>query len=167
MTTATHTVVGYLIAKLWIHAGILPASLEPQIIGVSILAANAPDVDALAIWRGFKHRVRSPFHKPIIWAALLVPLLAYAHLSDLTFIYSYLMMILLGVFSHFVLDSIDFSPGITWFWPVSRKSYSIWKRDIPTAKNYRDAIAQIRKNPMMLVDLAFSIAVYFISRGGR
>jgi membrane-bound metal-dependent hydrolase YbcI (DUF457 family) len=167
MTTATHTAVGYLIAKLWIHSGILPASLEPQIIGVAILAANAPDFDALAVWRGFKHRVRSPFHKPILWAALIIPLLLYTHLADLTFQYSYLMMIQLAVFSHFILDSIDFSPGITWFWPFDRRSYTIWKRKVPTAKSYADAIAQIRKNPMMLVDLAFSLAVYFLSRGGR
>jgi hypothetical protein len=167
MTTPAHAAIGYFIAKTFIHAGIIPPSLEPHAITFAMVAANAPDFDGIVIWRVLKHRVGSPLHLPMFWLVMLAPFMLYQTLSGEPKLLGFTLLVFICVLSHFICDTIDYSYGIAWLWPFSNKHYHIWKKYHPVAPNLKIYIRQFRKNPMLIAEMALSLAAYFVYRGGR
>ncbi len=167
MTTLSHTAAGYLIARSFIHAGLIPPGFENHATTIAILAANAPDVDAFALWRAYKHRVGSVFHAPLFWALILIPYALWWHIHYDHIKYIYALLSITGIFSHFVMDTMDFSPGIAWFWPLSKRQFRVWKKYLPVPTNILTGIAMYRKNPTLILEAVLSVATYFVMRGGR
>lgn len=125
MTTPTHIAVGYFIARGFAHGGILPDTNSTYLL--SMMFANAPDIDALFIYRPlYSHRdnMYSLSHYPISWLALwCVVYLIFWTLSP-NFL-GYIIMCGISISSHFILDSIDIFEGIAWLGPWIKTKFSI------------------------------------------
>lgn len=130
-----HIAAGYLVgsALLKFANPALDQHQQFSILGWSMFWAFAPDLDVFYYF--LKNRTmliagntpanhrRYLTHVPVLWlvAGLLVcflaPSLKYFSLS-----------LILGSFSHFFLDSIDY--GIMWLWPFSSKVYALKNREV-------------------------------------
>jgi hypothetical protein len=127
-----HVAAGYLAAYSFVK--IVKPALEPSQINQLILWSTffsfAPDLDwfwAFArekafIVKDFKQNDHRKFysHAPLPWLA--TGLLIY-FLSSNEFVKYFGLMLWLGSWTHFVLDSIEY--GIMWLWPFSSKVYAL------------------------------------------
>lgn len=115
MSTPTHLLVGASIAKA---AALMGAPAAPEhILAIAMIAAVAPDIDILVYGYGTKHHA-SILHKPVIWASLF----SVAYAANAVFALPYanaLSIAAIGVLSHFILDTGNYSQGVQWLWPFS------------------------------------------------
>ncbi len=105
-----------------------------QLLALGALFGFSPDLDMFAAFAKIKswtiqsdkidHR-KFISHAPFVW--LVAGLLIY-FLSDSTFIQYVGLLVWLGGWSHFVLDS--FGHGIRWFWPFSKRLFALKDVDV-------------------------------------
>jgi hypothetical protein len=126
-----HLASGYLVAKALLK--VVPYHLtqaqQNTTVQLGMLAAVVPDVDmfyAFAKVKGITFKDNSTNHRafvthaPIIWLAASATWFA---LAPDPYQKTLAIMLLVGTWTHFLLDSIDY--GIMWLWPFSAKVYSI------------------------------------------
>lgn len=165
MTTPTHVAIGYFIARGFATSGLLPDTNSTYLL--SMMFANAPDIDAIIITRRlYAHRENfySLSHFPATWAVLFsFALLVITNQAPQYLMY--LSLCAISVFSHFILDSFDLFEGISWFGPWIKKPFSFIRLLTPPTNNTEWTILY-RNHWLFYVELlicllAFSIA--FIS----
>ncbi len=126
-----HVAAGYLAAYGFLK--IAKPSLEPfqlnQLILWGMFFSFAPDLDTFLVF--FKEKAfifKDPnkndhkkflSHAPLVW--LIVGLLIY-FLGSSEFVKYFGLMLWLGSWTHFALDSIEY--GVMWLWPFSHKLYA-------------------------------------------
>ncbi len=123
MSTPTHLLVGASIAKA---AALMGAAAAPEhIFAIAMISAVAPDIDILAYGYGTKHHA-SLLHKPVVWTGLFAVI--FATNAALALPYSHTILIAaIGVLSHFILDTGNYSEGVQWLWPLSAKVVHFFK----------------------------------------
>ena len=133
MVLPGHLAAGYLVTKLFISA------FEPTLTGsetitlyiVGILAGILPDIDIayhIIQYLNKSHRIKNSHreyitHTPIFWLIISVVLTAVGYLINLDLIKYLGCVILLGTWSHLVLDSLE--SGVMWLWPVSHYRFAL------------------------------------------
>jgi hypothetical protein len=110
---------------------VLKSEATPATLGLSALIGLLPDLDSLAAFvlnrsQPFKNRLRHhrfPTHTPLFY--LLLTLL-------LWLVGSPREAVLFGVLSlgHLFLDSWGTDDGIMWLWPLSRRQFSLFPRNL-------------------------------------
>lgn len=131
-----HVAAGFLVAKGLLN--ITKPPLDPyqinNLMWWGVFFGFAPDLDtfiAFALEKSFtvnkqQNNHRKFFsHAPIIW--LIIGLMIF-FLAHSTYIKCIGLLVWLGSWSHFLLDSIDY--GIMWLWPFNKKVYALRNREI-------------------------------------
>lgn len=128
-----HAAAGYLIVFLILkmfHSTLLTQSQINVLYIIGMIAAIIPDLDTYVMF--YKHKSmklqRNDSHRKYISHTLpfwfIVSILIF--LFTQTFFGLYIsLVVFLGALSHLIGDSIEY--GIMWFWPFSKKQYSIHK----------------------------------------
>ncbi len=131
MLPSGHIAAGYLVAEAALL--ILKPDLSPaersQILFWGAFFGFVPDMDIFYAFykaKGFilpkkeiNHRVYLT-HRPFVW--LVVSAALYPFAIGSAFAQVFLLMVWLGTWSHFILDS--FKVGVMWLWPVSSTFYA-------------------------------------------
>lgn len=163
MTTFTHTAIGYFIARGFATTGILPDVNSTYLL--SMLFANAPDIDAMMINRRlYTHRENfySLSHHPISW--LILSLAAFGISFYLPPLFrEYVIMAAIALFSHFLLDSFDIFDGIAWLGPFRKTKFSFVTLSLSLPLTNTEWSTLYRKHWLFYVEciiciLAFAIA---------
>ena len=129
-----HFASGYLAAKALLR--VVPYHFTPAqqhgLIEFGVLAGALPDVDMFYSFfkvsgitfkdDSINHR-RFVSHAPIVWLVLGLVLFLVARSP---YYKTMAIMLWLGAWIHFLLDSIDY--GIMWLWPFSTKIYAIYNK---------------------------------------
>ncbi len=126
-----HIAAGYLVAQEFIS--VTKPQLDPFHIKALLFAGMflgfAPDLDFFyAFWKVKSFTIQNDeinhrhflSHAPVVW--LVAGFLIY-FLSTSVFFKSLGLLVWLGSWSHFALDSMQY--GIMWFWPFSNKTYAV------------------------------------------
>jgi hypothetical protein len=124
-----HLAGGYLATKtLVLLTNPVVSSNEITILFfVGLIASIVPDADLIAFF--FEHKStkpnkieshrKYPTHAPFFWFIVSLFFVASGYASGSVFIQYIGWSVLVGSWSHFVLDSIE--GGIMWLWPFSKK----------------------------------------------
>lgn len=132
MLPSGHVAAGYLtgLALLKITNPDLPPAQISQLLYWAAFFGFAPDLDEF--WFFFKnkaflvspdvekHHRQYPSHAPVLWLAAGLLIYFFASSDYVKFIG---LLLWLGSFSHFLLDSIEH--GIMWLWPFSTKLFAV------------------------------------------
>jgi len=141
-----HIAAGYLTAKALLHFthSSLPTVQQNQLLLWGMLFGFIPDIDTFIAFAREKawfvknqdnnHR-KFITHAPVIWLAMGLIVVAVApnvYWKDVG------LLLWLGSWSHFILDSIQY--GIMWLWPFSNRIYAFKDREtqyikVDTLKN--------------------------------
>ena len=132
MLPSGHFAAGYLISTALVKMteANLSVSQSNIVILVGILGAIAPDIDLIYYFiRKKKGKLRKDeshrfylTHAPLLW--LLLGLGIYS-VGKNDFWQMIGLVVWIGSWSHFILDSIEF--GVPWFWPLSKKLIALKK----------------------------------------
>jgi membrane-bound metal-dependent hydrolase YbcI (DUF457 family) len=154
MTTPTHILVGISIARIATHFGLVPDSVQTYMI--SAISANIPDLDVLKYGINPAHH-KSLLHKPFIWFVLITLLTVSALTPYPILSIPELWLFSIGLFSHFILDTGNYTEGVQWFWPFSTHVYHYFKliQKPDTAKKVFNVFI---KSSQIKMDLAVSTA---------
>jgi hypothetical protein len=152
MTTATHTATGFLIVKTMDLLGLIPPDLKTVAYTVGMITANMPDFDILFNFRISGHR-ESVFHAPIFWLLVLVPVFGVAIFYDLAAVFLLVFISFLCILSHFILDTSDYSQGISWLRPFTRTKYSFNQRKFRHTNGARDLLRDYLHRPHLIIDI--------------
>lgn len=147
MLPSGHIAAGYLVAEaiLQIAKPALSHSQNVHLLWWGAFFGFTPDLDMFyAFWRakGFtlpRKEVNHRFyltHRPMVWlaASLLIWLFATS-----PFWKTFALVVWLGSWSHFILDSLRV--GVMWLWPFSNKFYALYKpgeREGTSRKSFYD-----------------------------
>ena len=127
-----HLALGYLATKLFLVNSLLTLSTSEIniLILLGMLAALLPDLDLIPFF--LKHRSmklqknkshrRIWSHAPLLWAFILI---IGAFFTTSTFAFFICLAILIGSWSHFIGDSIEY--GVYWLWPFSSQKFYLHK----------------------------------------
>ncbi|MFA6295551.1 MAG: metal-dependent hydrolase [Candidatus Paceibacterota bacterium] len=116
------------------HASFSP--LQTSILyTIGIIAGEIPDIDLLFFYLEYrKDKIHKIFnhryyitHTPALWLAISLLTIIFGLIFNSVFTIFIGLTILIGSWSHFVLDSIEY--GIRWIWPISNRRFFI--RDVP------------------------------------
>ena len=134
-----HIAAGFLTAKAFLHFAHpeLTSQQQNNLLWWGMFFGFAPDLDyflAFAREKAFKisdfeknsHR-RFLTHAPVLW--LIAGLLIYFSAQS-AFYKMFGLLVWLGSWSHFLLDSLEY--GVMWLWPLSGKYYGL--RKVPHVK---------------------------------
>ncbi len=127
ITFPSHVAGGYLGYRLSTDVlKVFPQS--DLLLATAILGAVIPDIDAL-----FYHDLRdhhdSWLHYPVFWIILIGSLLLVNQVGRII-IPEYILSFIIGLTSHFLLDWLSARmAGMKLFFPLSRKSYSLFPLD--------------------------------------
>jgi membrane-bound metal-dependent hydrolase YbcI (DUF457 family) len=152
MTPATHTAVGFLIVKTLDTFGVIPPEIKREAYAIGIFAANLPDFDIL-YFRKIKGHRDSLFHAPIFWLLITLSLFLFSISFRLSIVYLLTLIFFLGLFSHFILDSIDSSHGIPWLGPFKKNKYSINEKKFKRTENSENLLQQYLHHPNLIIDI--------------
>lgn len=164
MITITHMCAGYLIAEGLGSLGLIPRDKQFQMTMVSILAANLPDMDAVVRLKIANHRSGTPGHYPLFWLMLITigfSLIKISHLPQLT---PFLGVTFIGIFSHFIMDSLDITTGIQWLAPFVRKEYSFFEVHPSGASNLKEMILFYRNKKIFYAEVSVWIFTLIVWR---
>lgn len=132
MLPSGHVAGGYLVGIAFSELFLKEKNLELQnfFIVATIFFSFAPDLDSF--WYFFKNRSflvsagndkknhrQYLSHAPVLWLLISLSFLLIPNSEYLKYLG---FAILLGSWSHFILDSLNY--GIMWFWPFSYKLYA-------------------------------------------
>lgn len=131
-----HVAGGYLTAAIFLKltGPALTSHQVQQLLLMGAFFGFAPDLDMFYAFKKVKgftipkdkisHRTFYS-HAPLVW---LVLGLSISFFATTTFMRYVGLIVWLGAWSHFVLDSIEY--GIMWLWPLNRKLYALKDRAI-------------------------------------
>jgi hypothetical protein len=162
MTTITHLCTGYLFAQILQSQGIIPDGMYHSITVVSMIAANAPDFDVIAIRKIMHHRT-SVMHVPLYWAIGFIAAGIFAALTHNRSAALYIIVSGINVIMHFLMDSVAIGHGIRWLFPFSKKQFGIIFGT--PSETVREFIRNFFKYPIVIGEIALWIATYFVKRG--
>jgi hypothetical protein len=148
MVLPGHLSGGYLATRALLslsHAAFTPGqTLALYIIGT--LAGDGPDIDLL--WYSFRHRIlgskveddhrRYVTHAPFLWLIACLIIVGIGWLCGSVFTEFIGWVILVGSWSHLILDSIEH--GVMWLWPLSSKLYFLREVNEPEVPGQRGSI---------------------------
>jgi len=120
MTTPTHLLIGTVIAKAALLTG-APVNAQ-HIYTVAIVSASIPDIDVLYYGVNPQHH-KSLLHKPIFWVSLFILWFGVKQYILVSASSSLLTLISIGLWSHFLLDTGNYTTGVQWLWPFSKKIF--------------------------------------------
>jgi len=123
MSTPTHLLIGAVIAKTAMLYGF--SDTPQQTYLVSLFSSVLPDIDVVTYGYGPQHH-KSLFHKPFFWGCIIVFLFIFQALFGLIPLND-IYLISLALFSHFILDTGNYTEGVQWFWPLSKKTIHFFK----------------------------------------
>ena len=107
-------------------SAVFDVDLSSQLILLGIIFSLLPDIDMLGYLSPKLRRVfgkhREITHFPIIYIPLVI-------LVWVLFGQMWAIFMLVGVFIHFLHDTIWMGPGIKWFWPKSEKLFKYFAQD--------------------------------------
>ena len=134
-----HIAAGFLTAKALLHFAHpgLTQSQQTHLLWWGTFFGFAPDLDNFvafakvrALWykKGVDNTIHRKFytHLPILW--LITGLLIY-FCAQSPYYKTFGLLVWLGSWSHFVLDSIDLY-GIMWLWPFNKQIWALKNRGI-------------------------------------
>ena len=144
MVLPGHLSAGYLITRAVLaqSAAIFSPTQILILYAIGILSGELPDVDLIWFnWVHFWRKVRNPkyqkhtldshrdyfSHAPLLWLVITGLIMAVGYLASSPFTEFTGLLILLGTWSHFALDSIE--AGIMWLWPFSHRRFALHKVD--------------------------------------
>lgn len=166
MTIPSHIAVGYMLARGFMAAHLIPSNLVPYVYGVSIVSANFPDMDAVLFKKIYDHRKNSPFHYPFTWWVMYMTTIILLVAEHQRFLLPLVYLSIAGTLSHFLLDTLGVNAGICWFAPFYKKEYSFLKlRKKPV--NVKEWILHYITNPVMIVEVTLwitGLTVFFVNR---
>ena len=134
MVLPGHLAGGYISATIIFNSVNYPFSVNELTLLylIGILAGELPDLDlaifylAKKIFKTTKTTHRDfVTHLPIFWIIISAIIFSVGYLVGSIFITTSSILILTGVFSHFILDSVDY--GIQWLRPFSQRRFCIFK----------------------------------------
>jgi membrane-bound metal-dependent hydrolase YbcI (DUF457 family) len=136
-----HIAVGYLAATAYesIFHPAISISQSKNLLWIGASSGFIPDIDMffaflkVGAWRIDEKKAdhRSYLtHRPILWLLLVLIIFFVGKSIYSVYIQSIAIVIFLGTYSHFILDSLDSGTGIKWLWPFSDKLYTIKNNDI-------------------------------------
>ena len=132
-----HIAAGYLTAKALLHFThpALTAVQQNQLVWWGMFFGFAPDLDnfiSFAREKSFTVRDQEKNnhrqflgHAPILW--LIAGLIIY-FTSSSEYFKTFGLLVWLGSWSHFILDSIEY--GIMWLWPFNKQKWALKDRGI-------------------------------------
>lgn len=165
-----HIATGYLVAKTVLHFGPKFTLQQTHILlALGAFFGFAPDLDMLyEFWQVKRlelydddpsHR-EYVSHAPVLW---LIAGLAIYFLARDPF-YKYMgLMVWLGSWSHFALDTIQH--GVMWLWPYSKETYALKDRNLKSHLRERGFFAywlEFLKFYATKVTLSFTIEICLI-----
>jgi len=162
MTTITHICTGYLISHYAYSIGLISPEMLPTATTISILAANGPDFDVVAIKKILNHR-RSPLHVPVYWFIAFILAELFVKISGNKIMETYLLLIGINVLIHFLMDSIAIGHGIRWLAPFVQKDFGIIFGN--PSKNVKTFMKNFFRYPIVAGEVLLWIATLFIMRG--
>lgn len=162
MTTITHICTGYLVSQYAYSLGLISPEMLPTITTISILAANGPDFDAVAIRKMLNHR-RSPLHVPFYWFFAFAIAGLIIKLTGNKIAATYLLISGINVLLHFLMDSISVGHGIRWFAPFIQKEFGIIF-GIPS-EDVKTFIKNFFRYPIVACEALFWIATFLVHQG--
>lgn len=153
MLPTGHIAAGYLTAEALLHfahPAVTPEQ-KTQLLWWGVFWGFAPDIDVfyyffsnktlLVAGGGSKKDHRSYLsHAPILW--LIAGLLIYFFAGSIYLKYIGLLL-WLGSWSHFLLDSIDY--GIMWLWPFDKKIYALFNQNVKRPVSEKNFFAHVWK----------------------
>lgn len=160
MTTFTHTAIGYFIARGFATTGILPDVNSTYLL--SMLFANAPDIDAIMINRRlYTHRENfyAISHYPVSWLILSIAAFGISFSQPPLFT-TYVVMSSVALFSHFLLDSFDIFDGIAWLGPFIKTKFSFVPRNASNPLTNREWSTLYRKHWLFYVECVICILAF-------
>jgi len=157
MTTPTHLLLGLVIGKISILAGI---HADPQVVyTLGAVSALIPDIDIVYYGLGVNHH-QSLLHKPFVWFTGLLFVALYFIIMHETILLSYVIIFSLGVLSHFLLDMGNYTEGVRWLWPISRKSFHLFPL-AKQAKQWKKRFTIFTHHPAFLFEGTILISSLF------
>lgn len=133
MVLPGHLAGGYLATRALLsltHATFSSTKTTALLI-IGTLAGDGPDIDLF--WYSFKHRVLKSqvkddhreyvSHAPLLWLAVCLVIALIGLLVGSVFTEFIGLAILVGSWSHLILDSVEH--GVMWLWPLSSKLFSV------------------------------------------
>jgi membrane-bound metal-dependent hydrolase YbcI (DUF457 family) len=133
-----HVAAGFLTAKALLNIAQpeLPQHQLTELIWWGMFFSFAPDLDNFVAYakikswwykRGMDGSMHRQFysHVPLIW---LIPSLIIYFVAESEYVKYVGLMMLVGSFSHFILDSIEF--GVPWLWPFNKEVWALKDRGV-------------------------------------
>jgi membrane-bound metal-dependent hydrolase YbcI (DUF457 family) len=162
MTTPTHICTGYLIAQYVYSVGLISPEMLPAVTTVSILAANAPDFDVVAIRKMLNHR-KSPLHVPFYWFTAFAVTGLIIKITGNRIAATYVSIIGINVLIHFLMDSISVGVGIRWLAPFRQKDFGIiFGKPSESVKSF---MKNFFRYPIVYAEALFWAATYLVRLG--
>lgn len=181
MVLPGHLAGGYIAATALL--ALSHAALSPHetlgIIVIGTLAGEAPDIDLA--WFSFKHLILKSrdkddhrnyvTHAPAVWLLISLVIAGAGFLAGSLFIEFIGWAVLVGSWSHFILDSIEH--GVMWLWPFSKKRFCLIKhaeKEEPESRGsvgyyWRFITKDYPKTATMYVEIAVTvIAIWMLMR---
>lgn len=160
MTPSGHAGAAIVTAYV-IERCVFKSEASPVTLGLAAVASLLPDLDSLIVLARRRKRFlerklchhRYLTHTPLFYLALtlLVWLAGAPHAAAL-----------LGVltFEHLLLDSWATDDGIMWLWPLSRRQFSLFRRDLHSGGAYgrRFYRRHVRCWPIMVPEVALLLS---------
>ena len=129
-----HIAAGYLLVDTYekIFKPVLSAKQKNVLPWLGAFFGFVPDLDMFVAFfhnKSFTIQEEKSEHReyythyPILWLIASLITMIFSSISKNVFGFTVGIAILLGTWSHFLLDSIDSSVGIKWFWPFKNSYY--------------------------------------------
>jgi membrane-bound metal-dependent hydrolase YbcI (DUF457 family) len=139
MVLPGHLAGGYLASKLIVYLfpnallGGLTTPESTALTIIAILASELPDLDLIRFYfeqkKNGKARIKDHreyfSHAPSFWLFISATIALFGFYLNDEFIKSISVMILVGTWSHLILDSLEH--GVMWLWPLSKKKFFLLK----------------------------------------
>lgn len=164
MTTLSHTALGFLVAKLAVSRGWLPADTSTPYL-LSMIFANLPDIDGLASLRKiYDHHnaLKNLSHYPANWLIVFLLAAVVAFPFEIRLFYPYLGLAGLNVFLHFILDTFSIYNGIAWFGPWNTKKYSFIRMAPILPADTREWVHWYLKHWVVYLEIALWIVTLLV-----
>jgi hypothetical protein len=136
MVLPGHIAGGYLAARGLLaifHPGFSSTEIDSLLI-IGTLAGELPDIDLIKLY--FDHKLERPnrvndhriyfTHAPFFWLVISLLIVAGGYLAGSLFTEWIGWLVLVGSWSHLILDSLEY--GVMWLWPWSNKCFALKKK---------------------------------------
>lgn len=132
-------------------------------LAILILFSVFPDIDFLyhKFVKNGKYDYTFMHHKWVLhWPILYLPLV----MAALLYPSQYLLLAIIGIYSHLVLDSFMSGDGIMWLYPFSRKFYNFFGEGIRNRHGHEWLNAYRKTNIYKIDMVCFGILLLILAR---